>query len=246
MNLALRHFHQLFALLVFCAVALPASAQAPVGDKEYKLISPAQPVQGKGVEVIEFFSYACSHCAEFESPLRGWLKTQPQDVSFKAVPLIFRESWAPLARLYYTLEAMGLAEKLHSKVFHAIHAESKDLGDADKIAKWVATQGVDAEKFTQTFNSFGIDAKVERSKKMGRSYGVMFTPTMAIQGKYVTGPSMAVGPNNQPSLQRFFQVVDALIARERGKNSQAPVAPGDAPKQRSAAKASKPAPKLGA
>lgn len=245
MNRALRHLHRTFALLVFCAIAPPAFAQTPVADKEYKLISPEQPAQGKGVEVIEFFSYACPHCAEFESPLRGWLQSQ-QDVTFRAVPLIFRDSWAPLARLFYTLEAMGLSEKLHSKVFHAIHGEGKDLGDAEKITKWVATQGVDAEKFTQTFNSFGMDAKVERSKKMARTYGVMFTPAMAIQGKYVTGPSMAVGPNNQPSLQRFFQIVDALIAKERTKTSQAPAKPEVASKPKPVAKTSKPASKPGA
>ena len=250
MNLAVRHLHRVFAFALTIAmfgVVLPAFAQAPVPDKEYKLVNPAQTPQGKGVEVIEFFSYACPHCAEFENPLRGWLKSKGQDVTFRTVPLIFRESWAPLARLYYTLEAMGLSEKLHGKVFHAIHAEGKDLGDAEKITKWVATQGVDAEKFTQTFNSFGMDAKVERSKKMGRDYGVMFTPALAIHGKYVTGPSMAVGSNNQPGYQRFFQVVDALIAKERPKTSQAPVKQaGEVSKRKSMAKTSKPAPKPGA
>ncbi len=250
MNLAVRRLHAVFAFaltLALCVFALQASAQAPVADKEYKLISPAQAPQGKGVEVIEFFSYACPHCAEFESPLRGWLKNKSQEVSFKAVPLIFRESWAPLARLHYTLEAMGLSEKLHPKVFHAIHGEGKDLGDAEKITKWVATQGVDAEKFTQTFNSFGMDAKVERSKKMGRDYGVMFTPALAINGKYVTAPSMVVGPNNQPSYQRFFQVVDALIAKERPKTSQAQVKQAaEVSKPKSVEKTSKPALKPGA
>lgn len=250
MNLAVHRHHPILAIVITIALSVLAplaSAQAPLADKEYKLINPAQTPQGKSIEVIEFFSYACPHCAEFEGPLRGWLKNKSQEVSFKAVPLIFRENWAPLARLYYTLEAMGLSEKLHGKVFHAIHIEGKDLGEADKIAKWVATQGVDAEKFTQIFNSFGMDAKVERSKKMGRDYGVMFTPALAIHGKYVTGPSMAMGSNNQPSYQRFFQVVDALIAKERPKTSQkaGPVKQAKAGEAHKA-KTSKPVPKPGA
>jgi len=117
---------------------------------------------------------------------------------------------------------MGVLEKLHGQVFRAIHVENKDLNDADKSMKWAATQGVDGAKFTQTYNSFGVEAKVERAKKMGRDYGVMFTPAVAINGKYLTGPSMAMGPDNHPSYERFFQVVDQLIDQERPKAAAAP------------------------
>ena len=199
-----------------------AFAQAPIQDKEYKLITPAHAPQGKKIEVVEFFSYACPHCAEFEAPLRAWLKNKPDDVEFKTVPLVFRENWKPLAKLYHTLDVMGFAEKLHSKVFQAIHGTEKlDLTDPDKILEWVGKQGIDKEKFKQTYNSFGMDAKVEASTKMGRDHGVMFTPAITINGKYLTGPSMAMGPDNHPSLQRLFQVVDALIAQERPKTAAA-------------------------
>lgn len=205
----------------FLTVCLSAAslAQAPIPDKEYKLISPTVPMKGGKIEVIEFFSYACPHCAEFEHPLRTWLKTKPADVEFKTVPLIFRDSWAPLARLHYTLEAMGLSEKLHGKVFSAIHAENKHLDDAEAITKWVESQGVDAKKFADVFNSFGMASKLENSKKIGREYGVPFTPALGINGKYLTGVSMTKGPDGAPSTQRFFQVVDALIAMERPKSA---------------------------
>ncbi len=224
MNLNARPLRLMFAAAVVLAlnsIAPRAFAQAPVADKEYKTISPAVAPKGKKIEVIEFFSYACPHCAEFEHPLRAWLKNKPEDVEFKTVPLIFRESWAPMAKLHYTLEAMGLSEKLHGKVFSAIHSENKNLDDAESIFKWVGTQGVEVAKFTQIFNSFGMDAKLETSKKLGREHGVMFTPAMAINGKYLTAPSMAVGPDGRPSTQRLFQVVDTLIAQERPKTNAA-------------------------
>jgi thiol:disulfide interchange protein DsbA len=213
-----------FSLAVLAAVAGAARAQMPIQDKEYKLINPPQkPANPKKIEVIEFFSYACPHCADFEAPLQDWLKRKPKDVDYKAVPVVFRDNWKPLAKLYYTLDTMGLLDKYHDKVFDAIHKESKQLFDDEAIVKWAGQQGIDADKFAQIYNSFGIDAKVQRAMAMGRAYGVQFTPSLAVNGKYYTGPSMVTGPAGGVDMQRFFGVVDQLIIIER-KGAVAPAA----------------------
>ena len=58
----------LAALTILGFVLASAVAAKPVLDKEYKLIDPPQPQPAavKGIEVLEFFNYACSHCYEFE------------------------------------------------------------------------------------------------------------------------------------------------------------------------------------
>ena len=87
-------------LALFCAfLPLLAAHAAPQVDVEYKLIKPAQPVTGKNVEVIEFFAYACPHCAEFEPALQSWLKRKPKDVDYRPVPMIFRAEWKPGAKV---------------------------------------------------------------------------------------------------------------------------------------------------
>lgn len=215
---------------IFPALVAPVAAQAPIPDKEYKLITPAQKPQGSKIEVIEFFSYACPHCAQFEAPLRAWLQKKPQDVEFRAVPVIFRPNWEPLAKLHFALESLGQVDRLHGKVFQAVHGENIDLTDATKLNEWVAKQGVDLEKFKQVYNSFGITSKMEAYKGMARDYKVQFTPVIAVNGKYITGPSMAAGPDGQVSMARFFQIVDGLIAQERPKQSAAPKKPAPATK----------------
>jgi hypothetical protein len=50
---------------------------------------------------------------------------------------------------------------------------------------------------------------------MGREYGVQFTPSLAVNGKYYTGPSMATAPDGGVDYNRFFQVLDQLIEMER-------------------------------
>src|SRR5262245_11809617 len=100
-----------FILALLVAPTAPAQEQ-PVKDKDYKLIDPPQKTEsGKKVEVVEFFSYACPHCGEFEPTLQNWVKRKPKDVVYKNVPMVFRESWKAPAKLYYTLEAMGLVDQ---------------------------------------------------------------------------------------------------------------------------------------
>jgi thiol:disulfide interchange protein DsbA len=210
--------------LLFAAVALAASAlaQQPVADKEYKLINPPQRTDtGKKIEVIEFFSYACPHCADFEPFLQDWLKRKPKDVQYRMVPMVFRENWRPLAKLFYTLEQMGLVERYHMKVYDAIHRQNQQLFTDQAVTDWAVKQGIDKTKFEQIYQSFGIDTKVQRAAAMGRTYGVQFTPSVAVNGKYWTGPSMVMSPNGGLDIPRFFEVVDRLVAMERGKPAAA-------------------------
>jgi protein dithiol oxidoreductase (disulfide-forming) len=197
---------------VICLAFAAGGASAQVAGKDFQAITPSQaPETGNKIEVIEFFSYACPHCHTLEAPLRAWLKRKPADVEFRRVPVIFREDWAPLARLYYTLETMGLVEKLHNDVFKALHEQKVKLQDPKVIPDWIAGKGVDKQKFMDTFNSFSIQSRTQRSPEMIRRYGVEFTPALAVDGRYLTGPSMMTGGD----YDAFFKVLDQLIVAAR-------------------------------
>jgi protein dithiol oxidoreductase (disulfide-forming) len=199
-------------LALFCAFipALAAHA-APQVDVEYKLIKPAQPVMGNKIEVIEFFAYACPHCGEFEPALQSWLKRKPKDVDYRPVPMVFRSQWKAGAKLYYALETMGVIEQYHQKVYDAFNKEGKELVTDEAVKAWVKSAGIDAAKFNEIYDSFAVDTKVQRAMTIGRAYGVQFTPSLAVNGKYYTGPSMAGGND----YAKFFGVLDQLIDMER-------------------------------
>src|SRR6187455_1060271 len=100
-----------FAAAFFCCIALTASlAYAQVAGKDFKPVNPPQPTTPGKVEVIEFFSYACPHCHSLAGPLATWLKRKPADVEFKRVPAVFNDTWLQYARVYYTLEALGVVD----------------------------------------------------------------------------------------------------------------------------------------
>ncbi len=191
----------------------PARAQAakPEAGADYLVLDKRTAVEapvGK-VEVVEFFWYNCPHCNAFEPTLDAWVKRVPKDVQVRRVPVGFRDEFVPQQRLYYTLEAMDLMDKLHGKVFAAIHAEKLQLSKGDAIADWVAKQGVDKAKFMEQYNSFTVATKASRATQLQNAYKVEGVPAMGVAGRFYTDGTLA---KNMP---RALQIVDYLVAEVR-------------------------------
>lgn len=191
----------------------PAQAQAksPVAGSDYLLIDPRAAVEAPAgkIEVVEFFWYNCPHCNAFETTLEAWVKKLPKDVVVRRVPVAFRDDFVPQQRLYYALEAMGLVEKLHAKVFAAIHGEKLHLDKGDAITDWVVRQGVDKSKFLEQYNSFTVATKATRATQLQNAYKIEGVPSLGVGGRFLTDGTMA------RSMERALQVVDALIVDVR-------------------------------
>ena len=121
---------RLFSTAMLSVTTLMGSAavwaqQAFRSGKDYiTLDRPVATEAGSGkIEVLEFFWYSCPHCNVFEPAFEQWTKKAAKDVVVRRVPVAFREDFVPQQRLYYTLEAMNLVEKMHIRVFTAIHGE---------------------------------------------------------------------------------------------------------------------------
>jgi thiol:disulfide interchange protein DsbA len=165
--------------------------------------------------VIEFFWYGCPHCNALQPSLHAWLKRKPADVEFRRIPAAFQDSWLPLTRVYYTLDAMGLVEKLHLDVFAAIHDKKIRLDEQKALFDWIASKGVDRQKFTDTYNSFAVQSRTKRAMDLSRNYDLSGTPAIVVNGRYLTAPSMMLKPDNSIDYDRFFKVLDQLIAMSR-------------------------------
>ena len=202
-------------LLVALSLCLPlflaAPAQALDAGIDYLAVSPTQGTQAKAgqVEVLEFFWYRCPHCYHLEPELNAWMKKLPKEVVFKRVPGILNEKWIPLAKAYYALESLGLVDKLHGEVFHAIHQKDIDLNTPSVFFDWAAKKGVDRAKLEAAYHSFGVSSSVMQAQQMTKAYGLSGVPAFAVQGKYTTS-AYITGSN-----AKTFEVLDALIAQER-------------------------------
>lgn len=188
-----------------------AQANAPRAGTDFLVLNRPVPVDAPAgkIEVIEFFGYFCPHCNAFEPVLSAWVKQLPADVVFKRVPVAFTASAAPQQRLYYALEAMGLVEQLHARVFAAIHGERQNLSQVAAITDWVVKQGVDRASFTEQFNSFSVTTQATRARQLLTAYQVEGVPALGIAGRYYTDGALA------RSMDRVLQVVDYLTDQVR-------------------------------
>lgn len=200
----------IFAIGAALTVAMPSSAQT--AGKDYTLISPAQPTEDAGkIEVLEFFSYGCPHCADFNPLVTAWAAKLPSDVVFRKVPITFgRAAWANIAKLYYALKVTGDLDRLESDVFKAIHNDRINLFDEKSLLEWVAKKGVDQKKFAEAFNSFGVMSQVKRGDQMAQAYKIQGVPALAVDGKYLVGGK---------DFNEQLAIADKLIAKARSEKS---------------------------
>jgi thiol:disulfide interchange protein DsbA len=214
-HLILRRLLPVAAMLV-AALPLATAAQALEEGKNYtRLKSPQAVDTGDKIEVLEFFSYGCPHCADLDPVLVQWQKTLPADVAFRRVPVGFgRESWDNLGKVFYTLEALGVEQKLAPEVFAAIHRGNVRLDSPKTFFDWAAGKGQDRKKVEDMFNSFAIAGKMNKANQAAKAYQVQSVPLVIIDGKFMATSDKVGSHANLPS------AINTLVAKakaERGK-----------------------------
>ena len=208
------HFFPRFALLclALACVAPPSAAQQNKTDADYREIR-QQPIEtGDKIEVVDFFFYGCQDCNELLPRLERWRKGKPADVVFRHIPVVRHDSWIPLAKTYFTLEAMGEVERLHTAVFHSYHVEDLYMSQEKVISEWAAKHGLDRDKFMAIYRSDETRQKVERARKQTMEYDIQGTPSLVVDGHLLTDGSSA----------KTIEILDRMIRiarQQREKNA---------------------------
>ena len=206
---------QRVGVALFAAFAIHAATAQVGGGVDLVRLDPPQPVENDGkIEVLEFFAYGCIHCAHLEPKLAEWVKAQPADVKFVRVPSPFAVRGVDSVPLFYTLDAMGMLEKLHQKLFDAINIDNAMLGNPAVLNKWLEKHGVDPKKYEEMQKSFSVQNRVNRARRMTGDYKIAATPTLVVNGRFLLqqGAGGAEG---------MFASMDQLIVQARAANKPA-------------------------
>jgi thiol:disulfide interchange protein DsbA len=202
------------AFLLVAGLASNVQAETFRSGKDYEQLAFPQAVEtGSQVEVREFFWYGCPHCYAIEPSLSHWLKSLPKNASFVRTPGTY-QPWQFLGRVYYSIESLGLVDKLHKPIFDAIHRDKRRLNSLDEVTAVVEAHGVKKADFIKAYNSFGVRLKMKRAIQINTDFDVRSVPNFVVDGKYRTSASLA------GSDERTMQVLDYLIkkaASERKK-----------------------------
>lgn len=224
----------LTAIVLCLLIATPGAgapaAAPPVEGKDYRLLTPARPTASPGkIEVVEFFSYGCPHCARFNPLVSAWLATQPQDVAFRRVPVSYgRPQWVNLARAYYALEASGDLKRLDAALFRAIHDEHQELFDEQSIADWVGKHGGDEAGFANAYVSFSVNNQTFQADQMAEDYAITGIPALAVAGRYVVN-SPGEAADELQTFKEVLALADKVIALARSTAPRPATAAAKAP-----------------
>jgi thiol:disulfide interchange protein DsbA len=205
-------------LLCLTAALLPFTVRGAdlMEEVDYRVIPKQQLTDTERIEVVYFFYYGCTWCYQFEPYVADWLKNKPTDVSFRRVPALRNSKWVTLTRTYYTYEALDLLPRLHALTFRAFHRDDVNLQSEGALFDWVEKQGVERKRFEEVFKSEAITARVMNSRALTNAFEVESTPSVAVDGRYITSSGMTGG------VAQLMSVVEALIkmAREERRGAK--------------------------
>jgi thiol:disulfide interchange protein DsbA len=180
------------------AAAIKASGIEWKEGVHYEVLpTPAGTVPAPGkIEIFEFFQYKCPHCYTMEPHMVLWKGMYSNLATVTRVPVTYKPLYRNLARLYYTLEALGRVDvprdDLHHEVFDQVHRLWRPLATDDEAESFklqldfAVSSGIDAAEFTKAYRSAAVEAKMKRADELGNTYRIISTPTFVVAGKYKT------------------------------------------------------------
>ncbi|WP_225721334.1 thiol:disulfide interchange protein DsbA/DsbL [Candidatus Vallotiella sp. (ex Adelges kitamiensis)] len=201
------------ALLVIAAAAsntvslVQASPSALVSKKDYIMLSQARPAKvpvGK-VEVIEFMSYSCPHCREFDLYLEKWKTQKCTNIVFRRVPVALNKRFIPHSKMLLALDVLGLSDELAPAIFREIHINKNRLLNLDEQVNFLIKKSVNEKKYLDAYHSSFVKTELQRVLQLAQDYKIDNVPTIVVQGKYKTGPAVT------NSLEHTVQVLEYLV-----------------------------------
>ncbi len=180
---------------------------AEEGEDYTVLDSPLKSQNRDAEEVIEYFSYRCIHCKNFEPFLKDWLATIPEGITFERQHVVFSASDELFARTHLALKNSPRYMELHSRLFWALNHRQKSLNYIEDLINNIKEYDIDTARFRRSFNSPNVSRKLQSDRSRQAQSQLSATPSLLVLGKYVVSMS-----NGQ---QRALQVTSELIERER-------------------------------
>src|SRR5207249_3677201 len=137
----------------------------------------------------------------------GWAR-RPNMSRSVAFPRFPRKHGNP-SKLFYSLETLGQADRLHWQVYDHFHFENVKLNDEKIMADWVARNGIERQRFVEVYGSSGVAASVAQARELLKAYDVRAVPTFIVDGKFLTSARLAGGT------EQVIQVLDHLVRLAR-------------------------------
>lgn len=210
-NIALKS--TFIALSALFAVNSTALAADPVEGKEYISVRQAPSAQK---EVLEFFSFYCPHCYDFEltykipSQIKAKLPEGAKLVQYH-VNFLGRQS-ENLTRAWALAMAQGVEDKVKTALFEG--AQKDAFKSMDDIKAVFVANGISATDFDNGINSFAVNGLVNKQVQAAEDFKIQGVPAFFVNEQYqmnLEGFSDSKSTND--FIQRYVDAVTFLIRK---------------------------------
>lgn len=178
---------KIFFALMGLVLAFSASAAQFTEGKQY--VSLPKPVAGEP-QVMEFFSFFCPHCYQFEQIYHvgdAVKKNLPADTKMMKyhVDFLGGDLGPVVTHAWAVAMALGVEDKVTSPIFDGIQ-KSQTITDAASLKDvFIKAAGISSEQYDAAWNSFAVKALVAQQQKAASDVDLRGVPAMFINGKYM-------------------------------------------------------------
>lgn len=201
------------ALSALFTLNATAATQTPVSGKEYHQIRETPSAKK---QVVEFFSFYCPHCYNFEAEYKIPSKIKaglPSDVELIQYHVDFmgRQS-ENLTRAWAFAMASGVQDKVKMPLFEAAQADA--LKSMDDIRAIFIANGVIAEQFDGGIRSFAVSALVNKQMQLAQEFNVRGVPSFFVNDQYTLDFKGFEDSNSTAEfIQRYIDTVLYLVKK---------------------------------
>lgn len=173
--------------LVGLMLAFSASAAQFTDGKQY--VSLPKPIAGEP-QVMEFFSFFCPHCYQFEriyhisdavrKNLADNVKITKYHVDFLGGDFgpVVTHAWA-------VAMALGVEDKVTAPIFDGIQ-KTQTITDAASLKEtFIKAAGISSADYDAAWNSFAVKALVAQQQKAASDVDLRGVPAIFVNGKYM-------------------------------------------------------------
>lgn len=205
----------LFALaglvLAFSVSAAPYSE-----GKQYVTLD--KPVAGEP-HVLEFFSFFCPHCYQFE---RIWhvneavAKSLPADVKLTRyhVDFLGGDLGPVVTHAWAVAMALGVEDKVTAPLFDGIQKDQTITDAASLKAAFIKAAGITSEDYDAAWNSFAVKALVAQQQKAAADLNLRGVPAIFVNGKYMVNNGGLDTSSQENYVQDYANLINFLLKKQ--------------------------------
>ncbi|MCY9846478.1 thiol:disulfide interchange protein DsbA [Pectobacterium jejuense] len=174
----------LFAAFTWAFLTASANATQFNEGKQYVALNKTVP---DAPELMEFFSFNCPHCYQFEQVIHVSEKVAEKLPENTKIVKYHVEFLPPLGKeltqAWAVAMALGVEDKITSPMFEAVQKERR-IQSIDDIRGVFISAGVKAEDFDGAWSSFAVKALVAKQEKAAADVELSGVPAMFVKGQY--------------------------------------------------------------